>query len=166
MPLSGPPSIAKSTHAIGGQRWAGRGHLCDLTHPILQVRKLRPLAPSCTTSKSPEPLSACSVPRETAQWSPEARGTEALPAGSSVRAVPALSHRTRVQQTSSDALHRNSGHTASPLSSGTWKGGPGFHSSVFHQLFIGSFGCQGKQSLGWRGERGGDTEHWLGLSTH
>lgn len=93
-----PHSIAKSTRARGGRGWEGREHLC-LIHllPILQVRKLRPLAHSCTTSKSPEFLYAFSVPRGTAQWPPKARSTEALPAGSFVRALPAVFRRTPIQ---------------------------------------------------------------------
>lgn len=51
----------------------------------------------CTTSKSPEFLYAFSVPRGTAQWPSKARSTEALPAGSFVRALPAVFHRTQIQ---------------------------------------------------------------------
>lgn len=93
-----PHSIAKKTRARGGRGWEGREHLC-LIHliRILQVRKLRPLAHSCTTSKSPEFLYAFSVPRGTAQWLPKARGTEAPPAGSFVRAIQAVFHRTQIQ---------------------------------------------------------------------
>lgn len=92
-----PHSIAKSTHAKGGWGWEDREHPCLIQLiPILQVRKLY-ICKSCTSSKSPESMSASSVTRGTARWPPKATGTEALPAGSFVRALPALFHRIQVQ---------------------------------------------------------------------